>query len=52
MNDLEMLETVGHPFRMTNANPRLHALLPHTGLAGHHDEAGVARQIRLALGLA
>jgi Cof subfamily protein (haloacid dehalogenase superfamily) len=52
MNDVEMLQTVGHPFRMANANPKLHVLLPHTGQAGHHDESGVARQIRQALGMA
>lgn len=52
LNDVEMLQTVGHPFRMANANPKLHALLPHINQAGHHNEGGVARQIRLALGLA
>lgn len=51
LNDLEMLQAVGHPYRMANANPGLHALLPDTAQAGHHNEAGVARQIRHALGL-
>lgn len=52
LNDVEMLQSVGHPFRMANASPRLSALLPEVAEAGHHDEAGVARQISLALGLA
>jgi len=52
LNDLEMLQAVGHPYRMTNASPRLTALLPDTAEAGHHDDAGVAWQIRRALGLA
>ncbi|SMF25481.1 Cof-type HAD-IIB family hydrolase [Pseudogulbenkiania subflava] len=51
LNDVEMLQSVGHPFRMANASPRLSALLPEIAEAGHHDEAGVARQISLALGL-
>lgn len=51
LNDVEMLQAVGHPFRMANANPRLHALLPEVAQAGHHDEAGVAHQISQALGL-
>ncbi|MDN0075200.1 Cof-type HAD-IIB family hydrolase [Crenobacter sp. SG2303] len=51
LNDAEMLQVVGHPFRMTNANPRLTALLPRVPEAGHHDEAGVAHQIRKALAL-
>jgi len=52
LNDVEMLQAVGHPFRMANANPKLHALLPAVPQAGHHDQAGVAQQIRRALGLA
>jgi hypothetical protein len=52
MNDVEMLQAVGHPFCMANANPRLQALLPEVPQAGHHHEAGVAQQIRKALGLA
>lgn len=51
LNDVEMLQSVGHPFRMANASPRLSALLPEVAQAGHHDEAGVAHQIRRALGL-
>lgn len=51
LNDVEMLQSVGHPFRMANANPRLSTLLPEVAQAGHHDEAGVAHQIRRALGL-
>lgn len=49
LNDLEMLQAVGHPHRMANAHPKLHALLPHAAQAGHHNEAGVAKQIQYAV---
>ncbi|MDN0073636.1 HAD family hydrolase [Crenobacter sp. SG2303] len=51
LNDYEMLQAVGHPYRMANASPRLTALLPDTAEAGYHGDAGVAWQVRQALGL-
>lgn len=46
MNDIDMLESVGHPFMMGNANPRLIARLPHVPRIGNNFEAGVARHLR------
>lgn len=51
LNDVEMLQSVGHPFVMSNANPALLALLPHLPRAAANHLGGVAQQIRLALAL-
>jgi len=45
-NDLELLQTAGHPRLMENAHPRLAALLPHVKRIGSHHDAGVARHLR------
>jgi Cof subfamily protein (haloacid dehalogenase superfamily) len=47
MNDIDLLETAGHPFMMGNANPDLIARLPKVPRVGNNFEAGVARQLRL-----
>jgi Cof subfamily protein (haloacid dehalogenase superfamily) len=46
MNDIDLLETAGHPFMMNNANPDLAARLPGVPRIGNNFEAGVARQLR------
>jgi Cof subfamily protein (haloacid dehalogenase superfamily) len=45
MNDIDMLETAGHPFMMNNANPDLIARLPHVPRIGNNFEAGVAHHL-------
>ncbi|GAA5784774.1 hypothetical protein GCM10007860_23440 [Chitiniphilus shinanonensis] len=51
LNDLEMLETAGHPFLMGNANPKLVAQLPQVPQIGRNSEAGVAQHLRQLFGL-
>ncbi|MEQ5840294.1 hydrolase [Paraburkholderia acidicola] len=46
MNDIDLLETAGHPFMMNNANPDLIARLPDVPRIGNNFEAGVAHQLR------
>ncbi|RQH06058.1 Cof-type HAD-IIB family hydrolase [Paraburkholderia dinghuensis] len=46
MNDIDLLETAGHPFMMDNANPDLIARLPMVPRIGNNSEAGVARHLR------
>ncbi|WXK35717.1 Cof-type HAD-IIB family hydrolase [Mycetohabitans rhizoxinica] len=46
MNDIDMLESVGHPFMMGNANPGLIARLPYVPRIGNNFEAGVAHHLR------
>lgn len=46
MNDVDMLESVGYPFMMGNANPGLIARLPHVPRIGHNFEAAVAHHLR------
>jgi Cof subfamily protein (haloacid dehalogenase superfamily) len=46
MNDIDLLETAGHPFMMNNANPGLIARLPQVPRIGNNFEAGVAHQLR------
>jgi Cof subfamily protein (haloacid dehalogenase superfamily) len=46
MNDIDLLETAGHPFMMNNANPDLIARLPRVPLIGNNFEAGVAHHLR------
>jgi Cof subfamily protein (haloacid dehalogenase superfamily) len=46
MNDIDMLETAGHPFMMNNANPDLIARLPNVPRIGNNFEAGVAHHLR------
>jgi Cof subfamily protein (haloacid dehalogenase superfamily) len=46
MNDIDLLETAGHPFMMNNANPDLIARLPQVPRIGNNFEAGVARHLR------
>ncbi|HEY3598145.1 MAG TPA: Cof-type HAD-IIB family hydrolase [Paraburkholderia sp.] len=46
MNDIDLLETAGHPFMMSNANPDLIALLPAVPRIGNNFEAGVAHHLR------
>ncbi|WP_133649639.1 Cof-type HAD-IIB family hydrolase [Paraburkholderia flava] len=46
MNDVDLLETAGHPFMMNNANPDLIALLPNVPRIGNNFEAGVAHHLR------
>lgn len=46
MNDIDLLETAGHPFMMNNANPDLMARLPDVPRIGNNFEAGVAHQLR------
>lgn len=45
-NDIQLLQTAGHPFVMGNANPRLLAALPEVPQIGRNTEAGVAHQLR------
>jgi hydroxymethylpyrimidine pyrophosphatase-like HAD family hydrolase len=51
MNDIDLLETAGHPFMMRNANPDLVARLPKVPRVGNNFEAGVARQLRVLFGM-
>jgi Cof subfamily protein (haloacid dehalogenase superfamily) len=46
MNDIDMLETAGHPFMMNNANPDLIKRLPQVPRIGNNFEAGVAHHLR------
>ncbi|WP_153099084.1 Cof-type HAD-IIB family hydrolase [Paraburkholderia hayleyella] len=46
MNDIDLLETAGHPFMMNNANPDLIARLPGVPRIGNNFEAGVAHHLR------
>jgi len=46
MNDIDLLETAGHPFMMNNANPDLMARLPSVPRIGNNFEAGVAHHLR------
>jgi Cof subfamily protein (haloacid dehalogenase superfamily) len=46
MNDIDLLETAGHPFMMNNANPDLMARLPMVPRIGNNFEAGVAHHLR------
>jgi Cof subfamily protein (haloacid dehalogenase superfamily) len=46
MNDIDLLETAGHPFMMSNANPDLIKRLPDVPRIGANFEAGVAHQLR------
>ncbi|WP_118181883.1 Cof-type HAD-IIB family hydrolase [Paraburkholderia phosphatilytica] len=46
MNDIDLLETAGHPFMMNNANPDLMARLPEVPRIGNNFEAGVAHHLR------
>jgi Cof subfamily protein (haloacid dehalogenase superfamily) len=45
MNDIDMLETAGHPFMMGNANPLLMQRLPSVQRIGNNFDAGVAREL-------
>jgi Cof subfamily protein (haloacid dehalogenase superfamily) len=51
MNDIDLLETAGHPFMMNNANPDLVARLPRVPRIGTNAEAGVARHLRTLFAL-
>jgi len=51
MNDIDLLETAGHPFMMNNANPDLIARLPSVPRIGNNFEAGVAHHLRKLFGL-
>ncbi len=46
MNDIDLLETAGHPFMMNNANPDLIKRLPDVPRIGNNFEASVAHQLR------
>jgi Cof subfamily protein (haloacid dehalogenase superfamily) len=46
LNDIDLLETAGHPFMMNNANPDLVARLPTVPRIGNNFEAGVAHHLR------
>ena len=46
MNDIDLLETAGHPFMMNNANPDLIERLPQVPRIGNNFEAGVAHHLR------
>ncbi len=52
MNDIDLLETAGHPFMMNNANPDLIARLPNVPRIGNNFEAGVAHQLRKLFSIA
>jgi hypothetical protein len=45
-NDVELLQTAGHPRLMGNAHPRLASQLPLAKRIGHNHEAGVAHHLR------
>lgn len=49
LNDVEMLQLVGHPHAMANAHPALFTLVPAARKIGHHDEAGVAEALKAYL---
>ncbi|WP_323119398.1 Cof-type HAD-IIB family hydrolase [Burkholderia alba] len=51
MNDVDLLETAGHPFMMNNANPDLVTLLPQVPRIGNNFDAGVARHLRTLFAL-
>jgi Cof subfamily protein (haloacid dehalogenase superfamily) len=51
MNDIDLLETAGHPFMMSNANPDLIKRLPNIPRIGANFEAGVAHQLRKLFGI-
>ncbi len=51
MNDIDLLETAGHPFMMNNANPDLVTRLPRVPRIGNNFDAGVARQLRALFAL-
>jgi Cof subfamily protein (haloacid dehalogenase superfamily) len=51
MNDIDLLETAGHPFMMGNANPHLIKRLPDVPRIGNNFEAGVAHQLRKLFGI-
>ncbi|AET87948.1 Cof-like hydrolase [Burkholderia sp. YI23] len=51
MNDIDLLETAGHPFMMNNANPDLMKRLPNVPRVGNNFEAGVAHQLRKLFGI-
>jgi Cof subfamily protein (haloacid dehalogenase superfamily) len=44
-NDLELLQTAGHPRLMSNANPRLIDALPQVLKIGSNEESGVAKHL-------
>ncbi|WP_186266808.1 Cof-type HAD-IIB family hydrolase [Burkholderia gladioli] len=46
MNDIDLLETAGHPFMMDNANPDLVLRLPDVPRIGSNADSGVARHLR------
>ncbi|WP_126241928.1 Cof-type HAD-IIB family hydrolase [Burkholderia gladioli] len=46
MNDIDLLETAGHPFMMDNANPDLVLRLPDVQRIGSNADSGVARHLR------
>jgi hydroxymethylpyrimidine pyrophosphatase-like HAD family hydrolase len=50
-NDLELLQTAGHPRLMSNANPRLIAALPNVVQIGSNEESGVAKHLRSAFNM-
>jgi Cof subfamily protein (haloacid dehalogenase superfamily) len=52
MNDIDLLETAGHPFMMNNANPDLMARLPSVPRIGNNFEAGVAHHLRKLFSIA
>ncbi|HEX7682290.1 MAG TPA: Cof-type HAD-IIB family hydrolase [Trinickia sp.] len=52
MNDIDLLETAGHPFMMNNANPDLLARLPSVPRIGNNFEAGVAHHLRKLFSIA
>ncbi|MFP8966948.1 HAD family hydrolase [Pokkaliibacter sp. CJK22405] len=51
LNDLEMLQLADHAHVMANAHPQLAGQIPHAKIIGHHDEEGVARQLRASFNL-
>ena len=51
MNDIDLLETAGHPFMMGNANPHLMKRLPDVPRIGNNFEAGVAHHLRKLFGI-
>ncbi|BBU26379.1 hypothetical protein BTHE68_01130 [Burkholderia sp. THE68] len=51
MNDIDLLETAGHPFMMNNANPDLIKRLPNVPRVGNNFEAGVAHHLRKLFGI-
>lgn len=51
MNDIDLLETAGHPFMMNNANPDLIKRLPNVQRIGNNFEAGVAHHLRKLFGI-